>query len=126
MIYGARMFDVDQEIDARHDLPGSLPDPSRRYGAHGVFYETMIGARYVGALGQRGSFVARADVSAGGTELTWNSRVGPGWDIGARRNKTLFAGYRYMEVELEEEDRHAEIEAQQKMGGPIAGSRMAF
>jgi hypothetical protein len=126
LLYGARVIDIDEEIDARFDLPGPLPDPSRRYSASTTLVDGMVGARFVAPFADRWSFVLRADVSAGGSELAWNSMIGLGWSFGAGERYTLFGGYRYMEIEFEEEDERAELELQNKLGGFIAGLRFAF
>jgi hypothetical protein len=126
LIYGARVVDLDEEIDVRYDLPGPLPDPDRRYSASTTLVDGLVGARWVAPFADRWSFVLRADASAGGTELTWNSMIGLGWSFGAEGRYTIFGGYRYMEIEFEEEDASAELELQNKLGGFITGLRIAF
>ena len=86
----------------------------------------MVGARYLAAISDRWHFLLRADVSAGGTELTWNAWTGSGYAFGAGGRNALFAGYRYMEIEFKEDDERAEIESQIKMGGFIAGVKFGF
>ena len=123
-IYGARLVDIDEEIDARIERPG--PDVNRRYEASGTFVDGMVGARHIARFAERWSSNIRADVSAGGTELTWNALVGVGYALGASGRYTLLAGYRYMEIEFEEEDQRAEIESQVKLGGFFAGLKIDF
>jgi hypothetical protein len=125
LLYGARVVDADEEIDARYDFgPGSTE--SRRYEASATLADGLVGARYLGRLSDRWSFLLRADVSAGGTELTWNAWTGLGYSFGAGGRHALLAGYRYMEIEFEEEDRRAEVESQVKLGGFIAGLKFGF
>jgi hypothetical protein len=125
LIYGTRLLDLDEELDARYDFgPGSTP--GRRYTSSGTFFDGMVGARYVAAISERWSAILRADVSAGGTELTWNAWTGLGWTFGAARQNTLFLGYRYMEVEFKEDDARAEVETQTKLGGFITGIRFGL
>jgi hypothetical protein len=124
-LYGARVLDLDEELDARYDFgPGSTP--GRRYSASGTFLDGLVGARYIGQISDRWSFILRADASAGGTELTWNAWTGVGWSFGESQRHALFLGYRYMEVEFEEEDARAEVETQTKMGGFITGIKFGF
>ena len=72
-------------------------------------------------MGERCSLLVRADLAAGGTELTWNALAGVGYGFGAGRSKQLFVGYRYMEMEFEESDRSAEIELQNKQADDEVG-----
>lgn len=125
LLYGVRVLDVDEEIDARYDFgPGSTP--SRRYSASTTLADALLGARWVGRMSDRWTFHLRADASAGGSELTWNAWTGVGYAFGASGRYALLAGYRYMEIEFEEEDARAEIESQIKLGGFIAGLKFGF
>ncbi len=125
VLYGARVVDLDEEIDARFVLdPGVIVN--RTYEASATLVDALVGARYVGALSDRWSFHLRADASAGGTELTWNAWTGVGYSFGAGGRYALFAGYRYMEIEFEEEDQRAEVESQVKLGGFITGLKFGF
>jgi hypothetical protein len=126
LLYGARLLDMDQELDARYDFPGQLPDPSRRYAVSGTLLDGMIGVRYAGPFAGSWSGLFRADLSAGDTELTWNALAGVGYALGSSGRYTAFLGYRYMEIELEEEDARAEVELQNKLGGFITGLRIAI
>lgn len=120
ILYGTRILDVDQETDVRIDvLNQTLAE--RRFEASSTLVDGLIGARFVHPINERWSYLFRADVSGGDTELTWNAQTGFGFTFGAQRNKTLFFGYRYMEMEFEEADRLAEIELQNKMGGVVVG-----
>ncbi|HVR98434.1 MAG TPA: hypothetical protein VMW27_17605, partial [Thermoanaerobaculia bacterium] len=125
VIYGARIVDIDEEIDARIVL-GPASTASRRYEASSTLLDGMLGVRHIGRLSDRWSSVLRADASAGGTELTWNAMLGLGYTFGASGRYALFAGYRYMEIEFEEEDQQAEIESQVKLGGFLTGLRIGF
>jgi hypothetical protein len=125
VLYGARLIDMDQELDARFEL-GSGSTPSRRYSASTTLVDAMLGARFVGQINDRWTYIFRADASTGGTELTWNAWTGVGWTFGETNRYTLLAGYRYMEIEFEEEDQNAELELQNKLGGFIVGLRIAL
>lgn len=125
LIYGARVLDLDEELDARYDF-GSGSTGGRRYSASGTFFDGLVGARYVAPISERLSVILRADASAGGTELTWNAWTGLGWSFGGARQHALFAGYRYMEIEFKEDDARAEVETQVKLGGFIGGVKFGF
>jgi hypothetical protein len=124
-LYGARVIDLDEELDARYEL-GDGSTPGRRYSASTTLLDGMVGARYVGQLSERWSFHLRADASAGGSELTWNAWTGVGYAFGAAKQHAFLAGYRYMEIEFEEDDARAELELQNKLGGFIAGVKFGF
>lgn len=125
LLYGARMLDLDLELDARYDFgPGSTP--GRRYSSGSTLVDGMVGARYIAAVSDRWIFIIRADAGGGGTELTWNAWTGVGYAFGARKQNALLLGYRYMEIEFKEDDARAEIESQVKLGGFIAGIKFGF
>jgi hypothetical protein len=122
LLYGARVLDFDQEVDARIEFLNRTV-ASRRYEASKTLVDALIGARVLQPINDRWSFLLRADASAGGSELAWNAQTGFGYSFG-RKPKTLFVGYRYMEIEFEEKDARAELELQNKLGGFVAGLRM--
>ena len=125
LLYGARIIDMDQEIDARIEVgPGTTP--SRRIEASGTLFDGLLGVRYVVQLSDRWLFNFRADASTGGSELTWSALVGAGWTFGEDGRHALLGGYRYMEVEFEEEDRNAEVETQLKLAGPYLAVKFGF
>jgi hypothetical protein len=126
LLYGVRVIDIDEEIDARFHFPGPLPDRNRRYEASTTLFDGLVGARFVQPFADRWSFVGRIDASTGGSELTWNTWLGVGYSFGANERFTAFGGYRYMEIEFEEDDAQAELELQNKLGGFIAGLRIAL
>ena len=125
VLYGARIIDMDQEIDARVEIgPGT--SPSRRIEASGTLYDALVGVRYVAQLSDRWLFNTRADASTGGSELTWSALLGAGWTFGEGGRHALLGGYRYMEIEFEEEDRGAEVETQLKLAGPYVAVKFGF
>jgi hypothetical protein len=125
LLYGVRMLDLDEALDLRYDFgPGS--SGSRRYSATATFFDGMVGARYVAPLSERWAVILRADASAGSTEVTWNAWTGLGWTFGAARQNALLFGYRYMEIEFQEDDARAEVESQVTLAGFIAGIKFGF
>jgi hypothetical protein len=81
----------------------------------------MIGVRYSGRTSDRWSYRLRGDLSAGGTELTWNAIAGVGYTFGKTGKYTALAGYRYMDMEYKEDDARAEVETHQVLSGAIVG-----
>jgi hypothetical protein len=125
LLYGARILDLDQEIDARVEA-GPITTPSRRIEASGTLLDGLLGVRYVGQVSDRWLFNFRADASAGGSELTWSALAGAGWTFGEGGRHALLGGYRYMEIEFEEEDQRAEVETQLKLAGPYFAVKFGF
>ncbi len=114
LLYGARIIDLDEEIHADFSSP-LLTD--RTYRSGDTLYDGMLGARWTGKLSEHWMFNLRGDVSAGGTELTWNTLVGIGYSFGTTGRYTAIGGYRYMETEFKERDAHAEVETQATLSG---------
>ncbi len=122
-IYGIRVSDVDEDIVARYELPAGARE--RRYDLGKTLFDGMLGARYIGTWGERWRCNLRGDVSGGGTELTWNTMAGLGYTWGDGRH-ALLGGYRYMQIELEEEDARAEVESTITLNGPYFGYQLTF
>lgn len=114
LLYGARIIDVDLEIDA--DFSSVLLD-DRIYHSGGTLYDGMLGARWVGALSERWTLRLRGDVSSGGTELIWNALGGVGYSFGREGRYTALAGYRHMAAEFDEDDARAEVETEVTLSG---------
>lgn len=123
LLYGARAIDVDQEIDARIEFRDHTV-ASRRFSVSKTLVDGMLGARVLRPLGERWSWLLRADASAGGTQFTWNAQSGFGYTFGAAGNKTLFVGYRYMELEFDETDARADLDVQNSLGGFVVGLKI--
>jgi hypothetical protein len=125
LLYGARIIDVDEELDIRVDTPtGSTP--SRRVSGSGTLYDGLVAVRYMGQLGERWLYLAAADASTGGSEFTWGGVLDLGYRLGQRNRYTLVAGYRYLKIELREDDVRAEVESRLTMSGPHVGLVFRF
>jgi hypothetical protein len=123
LIYGVRVFDIDEDIVARYELPAGTR--SRTYELDSTLWDGLVGARYVGSWGERWRYNLRGDVSGGGTELAWNTMAGGGYTWADGRH-TLLAGYRYMQIELKERDQRAEVETTLTLNGPYFGYQLTF
>lgn len=125
LLYGARILDLDQEIDARVEV-GPLTTQSKRIAASATLYDGLLGVRYVGKVADRWLFNFRADASTGGSELTWSTILGFGRSFGKDGRHALLGGYRYMEIEFDEKDARAEVETQLKLAGPYLALKIGF
>ena len=114
VLYGTRIVDVGEDIQADFSSPIFA---DRTYSIGGTLYDGMLGARWVGKLSERWTLRLRGDVSAGGTELTLNGLGGVGYSFGKDGRYTALAGYRYLEIELKEDDARAEVETQATLSG---------
>jgi hypothetical protein len=125
ILYGVRIIDMDQEIDARIEA-GPVTTPGRRIEVSGTLYDALLGLRYSAMLSDRWLVQVRADASTGGSELTWSALAGAGWTFGEGGRHTLLGGYRFMAIELDEADQGAEVETRLELAGPFVALRLGF
>jgi len=86
----------------------------------------MIGARFVGKWSDHWQASVRADVSEGGTDLTWNSLAGLGYSFGDGGRYTALAGYRYMHAEFKNKTDLGELKTTLELSGPYVGFKFGF
>ena len=122
VLYGARLIEVTDTIDLRVDAP-TRTLLTKVYDVGGPLYDALLGVRYVGALSERWAWNVRADASTGGTELTWSALAGAGYRFGKRGNKTVLAGYRYMQIRTKDKDGQAEVRTTVALSGPYVALR---
>jgi hypothetical protein len=125
LLYGARLLNQRAEIDAAFALVDGS-SVARRYEIDDTLVDALIGVRYVRHLGERWSLETRADVSAGGTELTWSASPSLGWSFGDEGRYTLQAGYRRMVVDFDTADAPADVDARMTLSGFLVGLRVGF
>lgn len=123
LLVGTRILDIDNKIDFTFSPP-VIPETRVHIGE--TLYDGLVGFRWVAPFAERWTFIFRADASAGGTELTWNGAATVGWELGSSGRYALLLGYRYMLIELDEQDRQAQVETELTMSGFISGFRIAF
>lgn len=121
LLYGARIIDQRADIDAQFTLGG--PPVNRSYEPGDTVYDGLVGARWIKRFGRGWGAVLRADVSAGGTEFTWNANTMLAYSFGKDGRFAVMGGYRRMEVEFKEKD---SVESEMTLSGPIVGFRFAF
>lgn len=121
ILFGARVYNIAQKLDIT--APVSF---HQNYGTSPTLLDGMLGFRYIGAIGERGSFNIRGDYSGGGTESTLNGLLGFGYAFDDAKKYTILAGYRYMDVQFKEKDQNAEVESELTLDGPYVGFRFGF
>lgn len=122
LLYGARILDQRAEIDADFDLAGGAA-ARRGYDSGETLVDGLIGLRYVGRLSPRWTWIARADLSAGGTDLTWSAGSALSYSFGRDGRYAATAGYRHMAVELPGDD---SLATTLTLSGFVAGLRTSF
>src|SRR4051794_6533433 len=122
VLYGARVLAVTERIDLRLDTPAGTA-LEKRYELGGPIYEALLGVRYAGAFSERWAWNVKADASTGGKESTWSALAGAGYRFGKAGNKTLLAGYRYMQMRTKDTDGSAEVRTTVSLSGPYIALR---
>ncbi len=126
LIYGLRILDADQSTDIRIQTPGGEETDYRRFEPSGTNYDALVGLRYMGRFAENWRYHIKADGSTGGTEYTWSGQAGLGYAFGQEDRYTLFAGYRYLQIELEEDFERAELKTKLALYGPYLGFKFGF
>jgi putative intracellular protease/amidase len=79
--------------------------------------------RYAGRWSERWSSELAADVSTGGTDLTWSIGPAVAYTFGASDQYTLSAGYRRMVIEFDTDE---PVDFDMSLSGVLVGFRLAF
>lgn len=121
-LYGARVIDQRLNLEVLF-VPETGDSSASAYEAGETLVDALVGVRYTRRLASRWSWQMRADVSTGGTELTWS--VGPtlSYAFGKDGRYALSAGYRRMDVEFDTEET---MSATMSLSGALIGFRFAF
>ena len=118
IVLGARLVDVDQNLDLI--LPGPAATPvnlSIAVSETDVFF----GGRLVGKFTDKWHYKARADIGGGGTDGTFNILGAVGYTFGQTGLFSLDLGYRYMTIELKNDQNGTRTETDITMSGPLLG-----
>jgi len=122
LLYGARILDERATIDARVERPDGT-SVARELEIDDTLVDALIGFRYLRPIGERFTLQAQADLSAGGTALTWSAGPTLGYRFGRSGRYTALAGYRRMVVDFDTSD---QVDATMTLSGFVAGLRIAF
>jgi hypothetical protein len=120
LLYGARALDQRVEIKARRV---STQEELPTHEARETLADALLGVRWSRRIGERWSVAARADASAGGTELTWSAGAAAAWAFGEERRYAVTAGYRRMVVDFA---RDGALDVDMTLSGFLAGVRAGF
>ena len=117
--YGVRLIDIDQEVDVLE--VGRLPTDRRIFELARTEVDGLVGFRYLSELSDSWSFAFAGDFSAGGTDGSWGTWLVLGYHFGSDDRYGIRFGYRYLEMELGDEDRTAKVETTLALSGPLLG-----
>jgi hypothetical protein len=122
MLYGTRILDQRFDVDTQIALDPAAPLAKRWY-TRDTFYDGLVGVRYTKRFGKGWSTSVRADVSAGGTQFTWNANTTLAYAFGKKQQYAITGGYRRMDVDFKEEN---SVESDMSLSGPVVGFRFSF
>jgi hypothetical protein len=117
IILGARQVEVDQSLSI------TLPDPSGTVIDMPVDHsgtDVMVGGRVIGKFTEKWGYKIRADYSGGGTEGIVQAFAAVGYTFG-QGLFTLDLGYRYMNIQLRDDEGGTKTETDLTMDGPMLG-----
>ena len=118
IVGGVRFVDLTQNLEVVLPGPGGMPiNQSVEVSETDIF----LGARLSGKFTERWHYKLRADYAAGGTEGTINGIAAVGYTFGQTGLFSLDLGYRYMNIEIKNEDASGTTETEITMSGPILG-----
>jgi hypothetical protein len=122
IIGGIRLVDVAQNVDITLPGPGAMPINKVIDAAE---TDIMVGVRLSGKFTEKWHYKLRADYAGGGTEGTINGLAAVGYTFG-QGLFSLDLGYRYMNIELKNEDADGVVESEITMSGPVLGFIFTF
>lgn len=121
-LYGARLLNQREDFTAERHA-GEDPEEGRRFEADYTYVDGLLGLRYAGTLAGRWDYEFAADVSTGGTDLTWSIAPAIGYSFGARNQYHVTAGYRHLAIDF---DSGPAIDLDMTLSGFLAGFRFSF
>lgn len=122
LLYGTRILNERATI-AAEVTPASGEPFRHETEIDELYFDALAGFRYVRPIGKHVLVQIRADVSTGGTRLTWSAGPTIGYTFGETGRYSAIVGYRHMVVEFDTADA---VEATMTLSGPLAGLRIAF
>jgi len=122
LLYGARLLNERATIGAELSRTDGTTT-ARTLEIDDTFVDALVGVRFIRPVGKRFSYQMQADVSKGGTELTWSAGPTLGYSFGETGKYTATAGYRRMVVDF---DTAEAVDATMTLSGFLAGLRITF
>jgi hypothetical protein len=123
LLLGVRVIDYD--LDVHITVPPPL-DVSVSDSASDTLTDAFIGLRYIGNLGERWMFTVRGDVGTGDTDQAVNASAYLGYRFGREQRFTVLAGYRHLDLEMDDDNELVEVSTELTMSGPALGLAFSF
>ena len=112
---------VDGLIGARYrNLGVDVGAEPQEVSADRNWVDGTVGANFRYQAGEKWRLVAKADLGAGGSDLTWQLYGGAGYDLG--RCCALVAAWRYLDVDYDKDDFVYDVQ----LSGPTFGVTLRF
>jgi hypothetical protein len=122
LLYGARVIDQREDVTAQVFTGDDLVASARKV-ADERYIDALVGLRYTGELGGRWGYELTADVSTGGTQMTWSAYPSFNYRFGDREQYAVTAGYRHLSVDF---DTDPGIDSDMALSGYLVGFRFEF
>ena len=123
ILLGARVVDVDQNINLILPGPGMTPvDLSNTVSESDAF----LGGRLVGKFSDKWHYKVRADIGGGGTNGTFNIFGAVGYTFGQTGLFSLDFGYRYLTIKLKNSQDGTSTDTDITLSGPLFGFIFRF
>jgi hypothetical protein len=122
LLYGARIIEQREDVTAQLFAGDDLVASARKV-ADERYIDALVGLRYSGELGTRWGYELTADVSSGGTQMTWSASPSLYYRFGEQQQYRLTAGYRHLSVDY---DTDPGIDSDMTMSGLLVGVRFDF
>ncbi len=119
-LYGARLLSERADIDGTVETE---PVTTLSHDVNETEVDALVGVRYTRSLSRRWATLLRADVSKGGTELTWSGSAELRYAFGRSGRYQLSAGYRHMVVDFQSADA---ADLDMTLSGFHTGLRISF
>jgi hypothetical protein len=119
---GVRLIDERATFTARVS-PSESPTLVKTYETKETHVDALAGLRYVKRLTRHLSTRMQADVSTGGTDLTWSVNPSLNYLFGSDGRYAISAGYRRMDVDFEDQ---GPLDSTMKLTGLVFGLGTSF
>ena len=113
ILLAARYLNLDSTFTFKVD------DESRKFDLGGVFWDGVVALNGKTQLGEKWYLAYYADLGAGDSDFTWQTRLGFGYNL---KKHSLFFGYRYLDWDFKSGDRLNDL----NFHGPYAGVKFSF
>ncbi len=120
LLYGARTIEQRNDFELALNFGGTNVG-TQSFSATDTLVDGLVGMRYSRSLSPKLTYGFAADVSTGGTELTWSAGPALGYSFGENNRYRLTGGYRKMVVDF---DTAESIDADLTMSGLLLAIRI--